>query len=227
MAAGRGRSLRQQLLIKCLLHTRSKQGHNRPRPPSGTLLSLRATPSPSTAQTRLQPCGPSAPQDCSPQALVHPQQPLGTTRFASGSQDPGRVSEVRAPTAGTAGQSLPSRSTVVCGRPPTPGQGELGRSREAAWSTSAGRGAGGGSGQGSASFPGCYSQAHLLSKVSHRRQVSSESRSLPPGPLPRGPCGPQFLAAQGPQPGGFVPRDTEPPWRRRRVSYLGGVAAGG
>ena len=141
MAAG-GRSLHQQLLIKCLLRTRSKQGHNRPCPPSGTPLSLRATPSPSMAQTWLQPCGPSAPQDCSPQALVHPQQPVGTARFASGSQDPGRVSEVRAPPGGTAGWFLPSRSTVVCGQPPPPGQGELGRSREAAWNTSAGLGVG-------------------------------------------------------------------------------------
>ena len=46
-----------------------------------------------------------------------------------------------------------------------------------------------GSGQGSASFPGRYSQAHLLSKVTRRRQVSSESRSLPLDPCLEAPMG--------------------------------------
>lgn len=80
-------------LIKCLLHIRSKQDHNRARPPSGTPLCLRATPPRAWPRPGCTP----APPRTGPGALLHLQRPLGTARFASGSQDPGRVSEVRAP----------------------------------------------------------------------------------------------------------------------------------
>ena len=116
------------------------------------------------------------------------------------------------------GWPLP-RSTGVCSRSPPPGQGELGRRREAAWSPSLSRGAVAGS---PPPFLAATPRLTCCQRSTADGRLPVRSGASPrPDLCLKAPREPQFLAAQGPQPRGFVPKDTEPPWRWCWVSSLG------